>query len=133
MTTRGMALSSDFNLRTMGITACFQSLATFSGDISNTPTQVVRIRVASALPRVLCKRNRAEDDLVHGFIAKAGFFKEKHIPVDACEDVPKFRGIDQNDSAWGLLVAFPEQSFLFSLAIVEGSRLELPVWVVKKV
>lgn len=68
---------------------------------------------------MLCKRDCADDNLIHGLIAKAGFLKDQHIPIDACEDISSLLGIDQDDSAWGFLVAFPEQSCLLLLSIVE--------------
>jgi hypothetical protein len=68
---------------------------------------------------VLCKRNCADDDLVHGLIAKTCFLEDQRISVNACEDACNPFAIGQDDSPWGFLVAFPEQSCPLSFTIGE--------------
>lgn len=114
-------IKSNLCMMIRGITGCFQTLTSFSSDISNAPTQVVDARISSSLPRVLGKSDCADDDLVHSLVAEAGVLKDQHVSVNACEDVASIFGIDQHDSVQDVLIAFPEESCSLSLPTGEGS------------
>ena len=114
-------IKSNLCMMIRGIADCFQTLTSFSGDVSNAPTQILDVRISISLPRVLGKSDRADDDLVYSLIAEAGVLKDQHVSINACEDVASLFGIDQHDSLRDVLIAFPEQSCSLSLPTGEGS------------
>jgi hypothetical protein len=77
-------------------------------EISNTPTHVNNILVLKNQPRVLRKRNCANDNLIHSITVKPASHKTEHIPVDACNDIPRPSTIDQNGGMRDLLIELPE-------------------------
>jgi len=84
----------------------------FRDDTNDTLTHVNNILVPKMHPRVLCKRNSANNNLVHGVVAEASVHKTEHIPVDACNDVRRPSAVDKDHSVRSLLIEFPEPGFL---------------------
>jgi hypothetical protein len=83
----------------------------FTNNTTNTLTHINNTLVPNSHPRVLRKRNSANNNHVHILIAEASVHKTEHIPVDARNNVPKqpsASAIDKNDGMRSLLVKLPE-------------------------